>query len=52
MEEENADWKVGEEWIRKEAYNATTHEIVNYEMNFRHSTFFMIREKHPGLDLK
>ena len=51
LEEEKVDREVEEERIRKEAYEATTQEILNYEIGFTCSFFFMIREKHLDLDL-
>ena len=42
LEEKKVDREVEEERIRKEAYEATTQEILNYEIGFTCSFFFYV----------
>ena len=46
LEVEKADQKVREEVIREEAVR----KIVQYDMTFRRSVLFMVKEKYPDLD--
>ena len=55
LEEERADQRTIEEQIKKEAFDKAKEEamvdILTFEMSYRCSALFMIRQKYPDLDL-